>query len=80
MGERLTIRETANRLGIAQSTLRGWIREHGLPVHHRTGQVRWYDWDEVEQWIAAQAPLAAPPEPGRRLRFARGRGWKKYKP
>jgi excisionase family DNA binding protein len=80
MGEHLTIKETARRIGIAESTLHSWIRERGLPVHHRTGQVWWCDWTDVEQWIDQQAALAAPPEPGRRLRFARGGGWKKHKP
>jgi predicted DNA-binding transcriptional regulator AlpA len=80
MGELLTIKHTATRIGIAESTLWEWIRERGLPVHtvpSVTGQRRKCDWDEVEQWITAQADIAAPPEPGRLLRYARGMGWNK---
>jgi excisionase family DNA binding protein len=71
MGERLTIRETAKRIGIGESTLHEWIRERGLPVQHITDYSRRCDWDDVEQWIGQQAAIAAPPEPGRRLRIAR---------
>lgn len=71
MGERLTITETAARLGIARTTLHSWIRERGFPVHHITERYRRCDWDEVEQWIANQTASAAPSEAGRRLRIAR---------
>jgi predicted DNA-binding transcriptional regulator AlpA len=71
MGERLSLKETAKRLGIAESTLREWIRERKFPVQHLTAYRRGCDWDDVAQWITAQATVAAPPEPGRRLRIAR---------
>jgi excisionase family DNA binding protein len=74
MGERLTITETARRIGIARTTLHDWIRERGLPVHHLTAYQRRCDWDEVTAWIAQQAALAAPPEPGRLLRLQTYRG------
>jgi excisionase family DNA binding protein len=80
MGERLTIRETAKRIGIGESTLHEWIRERSFPVQHITDYRRRCDWDDVEQWIAQQAAIAAPPEPGRRLRIARRQSVRKNYP
>lgn len=80
MGERLTIKETAKRIGIARGTLYGWIHERGFPVHRINEHIHRCDWDEAKQWIDQQAPIAAPPEPGRLLRIARHTGERKPYP
>lgn len=53
LGELLTTAETIKYLGIARASLNEWNRQRGLPIHHRTGQVRWHEWSDVEQWCAS---------------------------
>lgn len=50
----LTLRETAERLGLSETTLYGWrVHREGPPSFRMGGRVRYREAD-VERWIAEQ--------------------------
>ncbi len=49
--EWLSLRETAELLGVHPSTVRNWSNQGALPVHRTQGGHRRYRRDEIELWI-----------------------------
>ena len=52
-------KELANRLGVAESTVKQWTKDGKLPSAHRISRkcVRW-EASEIEAWILAGCPDA----------------------
>ena len=42
-------KKTADYFGVAESTIRRWTQQHGLPVH-RIGGTNLYDSTELDKW------------------------------
>lgn len=47
----LSQKETAERLGIAPRTLRGWVQDGYFPQPHRIGRTPYYIEQTVVDWI-----------------------------